>query len=77
MYLERKFESKKRLFLTSDSMEMEITTWFWDIYERKVFVWEKLIQQKALKIQILFNQQLSEEDQINMQFSRLEKLKKR
>ena len=58
-------------------MEMEITTWFWDIYERKVFVWEKLIQQKALKIQILFNQQLSEEDQINMQFSRLEKLKKR
>ncbi len=60
-------------------METAITTWIWDMYKRKVFVSDELVQEKARRIQILLHQQLPEEHQLHLKLSNgwLQKLKTR
>ncbi len=62
-------KAKKRLSVTSNSLETAITTWIWDMYERKVSVSDELIQEKARRIQILLNQEIPEEHQLRLKFS--------
>ncbi len=50
------------LFVTSNSVETTITSWIWDMYERKVFISDELIQEKARRIQLLLNQQILEQN---------------
>ncbi len=49
------------------------------MFERKVFVSDELIQEKARRIQMLLNQEIPAEKQIHLKFSNgwLEKLKNR
>ncbi len=55
--------------MTNTSLETAITSWVWDMYERKVFVSDELIQEKARRIQILLNEKLPLDNQIHLKFS--------
>ncbi len=60
-------------------METDVTSWVWDRYERKVFISDELIQEIARRIQILYNQNIPEENQLHLKFSNgwLQKLEAR
>ncbi len=62
-------KAKKRLSVTSNSLETAITNWLWDVYERKVFVSDELIQEKARRIQILLNLEIPEEHRLHLKFN--------
>ena len=72
-------KGRKRLFVKSFSLETAINSWTWDIYERKVFVSDELIREKAKRIQILYNQQNPEDFRVHLKFTNgwLQKLKAR
>ncbi len=63
--------------MTNLSLDKAITTWILDMFERRVFVSDELIQVNARRIQTLLNQELPAEKQIHLKFSNgwLEKLK--
>ena len=65
--------------MTNTSLETSITSWVHDTYERKVFVSDELLQEKARRIRILLNEKLPLENQINFKFSNgwLQKMKSR
>ncbi len=50
--------------------ETAVTSWIRDAYERKVFISDELIQEKARRIQILLNQHIPEENQLHLKFSK-------
>ncbi len=76
---EGKLKRKNRIFVSSNSVETAITSWIWDMYERKVFISDELIQEKARRIQLLLNQHIPQENQLHLKFSNgwLQKMKAR
>ncbi len=76
---EGKLKRKNRIFVSSNSEETAITSWIWDMYERKVFISDELIQEKARRIQLLLNQHILQENQLHLKFSNggLQKMKAR
>ncbi len=48
----RNYEEKKRLRVTSNAVETDVTLNIWDMYKRKVHVSDELIYEKAYYIQI-------------------------
>ncbi len=66
---EGKLKRKNHIFVSSNSAETAITSWIYYIYERKVFISDKLIQEKARRIQLLLNQHIPQENQLHLKFS--------
>ena len=70
---------KRNKTVLNKSLEESLVNWIWDIFERKVFVSDALMQEKAENIQSMMNYHLSHENQLHLRFSNrwLYKFKKR
>ncbi len=65
-----KMKRKNRPFLTSCSVETNITSSVSDLCEREVFISDPLIQVKARRIEIQINQHIPDRNKLHLKFRR-------